>query len=64
MAGQRLAAVVGDHLAEGAGEVHRGAAFSAVELDVSAVQVSHDPFGIEKVLEPTQVSLACGPVCS
>jgi hypothetical protein len=48
-----LAAVVGDHLAEGAGEVHRGAAFSAVELDVSMVQVSHDPFGIEKVLEPT-----------
>jgi hypothetical protein len=46
VAGQGLAAVVGHHLAEGAGEVERGTALALVELEVCAVQVSYDPFGI------------------
>ena len=46
MTGQQLAAVVGHHLAEGAGDVERATALAAVELEVCAVQVSYDPFGI------------------
>jgi hypothetical protein len=43
---QGLAAVVGDHLAEGAREVGRGAPHLPIELEVGPVQVSHYPFGI------------------
>ena len=56
----RLAAVVGDHLAEGAGEIGRGPAFSTVQLEVGAMEVSYHPFGIEETGELAQVKLACG----
>jgi hypothetical protein len=46
---ERAAAVVGDHLAEDADEVDRGPALGPLQLEVGAVQVTHDPFGIEKV---------------
>ena len=53
MAGQGLAAVVGDHVAEGAGEIDRRAALGAVQLDVGTMQVADDPFGIEEPSELT-----------
>jgi hypothetical protein len=46
VAGQRLAAVVGHHVAQGADEVRRGAALGPVQLKVGPVQVTDDPFGI------------------
>jgi hypothetical protein len=46
VAGQGLAPVVGHHLAEGAGDVERATALAAIELEVCAVQVSYNPFGI------------------
>jgi len=44
--GQMPTAVVGHHFAERAGDVERATALAAVELEVCAVQVSYDPFGI------------------
>jgi hypothetical protein len=46
VAGQGLPAVVGDHLAEGTGEIRRGSALGSVQLEVGAMQVSYHPFGI------------------
>ena len=60
VAGQGVAAVVGHHVAQGAGQVHRGAALRPGQLEVGAMQVTHDPFGIKKVLELPQVSGPCG----
>jgi hypothetical protein len=60
VAGQGFAAVVGDHLAEGTGEIRRGPALGPVQLEVGTMEVTDDPFGIEKTGELAQVKLACG----
>jgi hypothetical protein len=51
VAGQGFAAVVGDHLAEGTGEIRRGPALGPVQLEVGTMEVTDDPFGIEKTGE-------------
>ena len=60
VAGQRAAAVVGHHVAQGPGEVGRRAAFGTVQLEVGPVQIPHDSFGIKKIFELTQVNGPCG----
>ena len=57
---QGLAAVIGHHVAEGVDEVHRGAAFGPVQLEVGPVQVTHDPFGIKKIFEFPEVGGTSG----
>jgi hypothetical protein len=51
VAGQGLAAVVGDHVAEGAGEIGRGPALGPVKLEVGTIEITDDPFVIEETGE-------------
>ena len=59
-AGERRAAVIGDHVAEGGHDVDRVAVRRAVKLGVSAVQVAHDPLGVRPLGEPAQISFGGG----
>jgi hypothetical protein len=51
VAGQGLAAVVGDHVAESAGEIGRGPALAPGQLEVGTMEVTDDPFVIEETGE-------------
>ena len=59
-AGERRAAVEGDHVGQRGRDVDGGAARGAVELGVGAVQVADYPLGVGPGREPAKVGLLRG----
>src|SRR3954447_11172467 len=59
-AGQRVSAVVGDHVGESGHDVDWSAALGAVQFGVGPVQVAHDPLGVGPVGEAAEIGVARG----